>query len=69
MRTPPEQSGGVFLMPNRFTAFILGRSPEDLQPPAADGEVQGADATADARHKAEHDNREHRVAVNAALKL
>lgn len=57
MRTPPERSGGVFRRRTSPTAVILGRSPEDLLAPAAHGEVEGADTTADARHKAEHDDR------------
>lgn len=43
-------------MANSPTAVILGRSPEDLLPPAKVGEIEGGDATADARHKAEHDD-------------
>lgn len=54
MLTPPEKFGGFFV-PTRPTAVILGRSPEDLLPLAAGGTVESADATADARHKAEHD--------------
>lgn len=56
MRTPPEKFGGVFLWPPAPTVVILGRSPEDLLSSAADGELESADATADARHKAEHDD-------------
>ncbi len=55
MRTPPEKFGGVFRWPKASIVVILGRSPEDLPTSAAMGEVEGGDATADARHKAEHD--------------
>jgi len=44
-----------FSLAKRPTAVILGRSPEDLPTSAANGEVEGGDATADARHKAEDD--------------
>lgn len=37
MRTPPEQSGGVFRWPKSVTVVILGRSPEDLLPPKGAG--------------------------------
>gem|GEM_PF-4006809 len=46
-----------FRWPPASTVVILGRSPEDLLPPAAGGGVESADAKADARHKAEHDDR------------
>ena len=54
MRTPPEKFGGVFHCekPHRRHPRAC---PEDLLPLAAGGEVEGGDATADARHKAEHD--------------
>jgi hypothetical protein len=44
-----------FSLAIRPTAVILGRGPEDLLQTAVGGEVDGADAMADARRRAEHD--------------
>lgn len=53
---PPEKSSGVFIAKS-LTVVILGlyACSGDLLPSAANGEVEGAHATADARHKAEYD--------------
>ncbi|PYB75569.1 hypothetical protein DMY87_09105 [Rhizobium wuzhouense] len=47
-----------FPLAQKPTVLILGRSPEDLLPPAAGGEVEGGDAAADAWHKAGQDKAE-----------